>query len=46
MSKTEWLFWKANFYPANKSDLKSIQVALIVGEKSQLSKKVTLVLVT
>jgi len=38
-SKQKWLFWRAGFYPANQSDLKSFQRALIGWEKAGLLKK-------
>jgi len=33
-SKQKWLFWRAGFYPANQSNLKSFQKSLIGWEKA------------
>jgi len=38
-SKQKWLFWRASFYPANQSNLKSIQKALISWKKAGPLKK-------
>jgi len=34
LSKQKWLFWRAGFYPANQSNIKSIQKALIGWKKA------------
>jgi len=34
MIKTKWLFWRAGFYPANQSNLKIIQKALVGWKKA------------
>jgi len=39
MIKTKVAFWKAGFYPANQSNLKSFQKALIGWKKVGLPKK-------
>jgi len=33
-SKQKWLLWRASFYPANQSNLKSIQRSLIGWKKA------------
>jgi len=45
MIKTKVAFWRAGFYPANQSNLKSIQKALDWLDKSRPSKKATFVLI-
>jgi len=37
-SKQKWLFWRAGFYPANESNLKSFYKALIGWKKPALQK--------
>jgi len=39
MIKTKVAFWRADFYPANQSNLKSIQKALIGWKKAGPPKK-------
>jgi len=38
-SKQNWLFWRVGFYPANRSNWKSIQKALFVWKKAGPLKK-------
>jgi len=38
-SKQKWLFWRAGFYPANQSNLKSLLNALIGWKKAGPPKK-------
>jgi len=44
-SKQKRLFWKAGFYHANQSNLKSFQKALIGYKKAGPPKKTTFVLI-
>jgi len=39
------VFWRAGYYPANQSNWKSIQKALIGWKKSRPSKNATFVLI-
>jgi len=39
MSRTKVAFWRAGFYPANQSNLKSMQKALIGWKKAGLPKE-------
>jgi len=43
IAKQKWLFWRADFYPANQSNLKSFQKALIDWKKAGPPKVVRLV---
>jgi len=38
LQKQKWLFWRAGFYPANQSNLKSIQKALLGWKKADPPK--------